>query len=60
MYTEEQLEKMATDELRAIVKAIELRVGCEVLRGRNRAMLIETILEDQEEKGGSALECASG
>ena len=53
MYTEEQLEEMSTRELRSIVREIEERTGCDVMRGRNRSMLIETILEDQEEKGGS-------
>lgn len=54
MYTEEQLEKMSTDELRQVMKDLEQRAGVEPLRGRRRDMLIDDILEYQEERGGSA------
>lgn len=53
-YTEEQLDAMSTHRLRNLVQAIEDRVGCEVVPPRcRREILIDMILEDQEEKGGS-------
>jgi hypothetical protein len=53
-YTEEQLDEMPTHQLRRLIKAIEDRVGGEIVPKRcMRDILIDAILEDQEEKGGS-------
>lgn len=52
-YTEEQLNSMSANELRKIVTEIEQRVNEKLFKVYKRDMMIDAILEDQEEKGGS-------
>ena len=57
MHTEDQLQAMTTPQLKAICQEIATRCNVPLERivpkGARREILIEAILEDQEEKGGS-------
>ena len=57
IYTEEQLQAMHRTELMAIIREIAKRVSqppvAIVPNGARNSVIIDAILEDQEEKGGS-------